>query len=84
MMSVMAWGIPVLVLLIIPAVSVLFPAALTGWIEVIPSYYLVDTVNRAANQGIGWGDVWVNLLVLTAFGLAFFWIGSVALVRRFR
>jgi len=84
MMSVMAWGIPVLVLLIIPAISVLFPAALTGWIEVIPSYYLVDTVNRAANQGIGWGDVWVNLVVLTAFGLAFFWIGSVALVRRFR
>jgi ABC-2 type transport system permease protein len=84
MMSVMAWGIPVVVVLIIPAVSVLFPGAMTGWIKVIPSYYLVDTVNQAANFGGGWGDVWINLLALMAFGLAFFWIGSVVLVRRFR
>jgi ABC-2 type transport system permease protein len=84
MMSVMAWGIPVVVVMIIPAVTVLFPGAMTGWIKVIPSYYLVDTVNQAANFGGGWGDVWVNLLALTAFGLAFFWIGSVVLVRRFR
>jgi len=84
MMSVMAWGIPVVVVLVIPALSVLFPGALTGWIKVIPSYYLVDTVNRAANLGAGWGDVWTNLIALLAFGLAFFWIGSVVLVRRFR
>jgi ABC-2 type transport system permease protein len=84
MMSVMAWGIPVMVLLIVPAVSILFPGTLTGWIEVIPSYYLAETVNQAANFGGGWGDVWVNLLALAAFGLAFFWIGSMVLVRRFR
>jgi ABC-2 type transport system permease protein len=84
MMSVMAWGIPVVVVLIIPAISVLFPGALTGWIKVIPSYYLVDTVNRVANFGASWGDVWINLVALLTFGIAFFWVGSVVLVRRFR
>lgn len=84
MMSVMAWGIPVVVVMIIPAVSVLFPGTLTGWIKVIPTYYLVDTVNQAANLGGSWGDVWVNLLALAGFGLAFFWLGGMVLVRRFR
>jgi len=84
MMSVMAWGIPVVVVLVIPAFTVLFPGALTGWIKVIPTYYLVDTVNQAANFGGGWGDVWLNLLALLGFGVAFFWLGSLVLVRRFR
>lgn len=84
MMSVMAWGIPVVVVLVIPALTVLFPGVLTDWIKVIPSYYLVDTVNQAANFGGGWEDVWVNLLALVGFGVAFFWLGSLALVRRFR
>jgi ABC-2 type transport system permease protein len=51
---------------------------------VIPSYYLVDTVNRVANFGASWGDVWINLVALLTFGIAFFWVGSVVLVRRFR
>ena len=84
MMSVMAWGIPVVVVMVIPAMSVLFPGALTGWIKVIPSYYLVDTVNQVANFGGGWGDVWVNLLALAGFGVAFFWLGGTLLVRRFQ
>ncbi len=84
MMSVMAWGIPVIVVLIIPAVSVLFPGEPTWWIRVIPTYYLVDTVNGVANLANSWGDVWVDLLALCGFGLALFWMGSVVLVRRFR
>lgn len=84
MMSVMAWSIPVLIILIIPSIGILLPGTLTGWVEVIPSYYLVDTVHQAANFGAGWGDIWRNLLVLLGFNLVIFWIGITALRRKFR
>jgi len=84
MMSVMAWSIPVLIILIIPSIGILVPGTITGWVEVIPSYYLVDTVHQAASFGAGWGDVWRNLLVLLGFNLVIVWIGITALRRKFR
>jgi len=84
MMSVMAWGVVAFVILLIPSVSVLFPGTTTGWVKAIPSYYLVDTIHRAANFGSGWGDVWPNLAMLMGFGLVIVWIGIMALRRRFR
>jgi len=84
MMSVMAWGVVTLVPLLIPSFSVMFPGAITGWVKVIPSYYLVDTVHRAANFGTGWGDIWLNLLILSGFDLAIVWIGIWALRRKSR
>jgi len=84
MMSVMAWSIPALIILIIPSLGVLAPGTLTGWVEFIPSYYLVDTVHQVANFGAGWGDVWYNLLVLLGFNLVIVWIGITVLRRRFR
>jgi len=84
MMSVMAWGVVTLIPLLIPSTSVIFPGAITGWVKVIPSYYLVDTVHRVANFGAGWGDVWLNLLILVGFDLAIVWIGIMALRRKSR
>jgi ABC-2 type transport system permease protein len=81
-MSVLAWGIIAFVILSIPAFSVMFPGTVTGWVKAVPSYYLVDTVHRASNFGSGWGDVWLNLLILLGFDLALFWIGTVALRRK--
>ena len=83
-MSVLAWSFPILIILIIPSFTVMFPGATTGWIKVIPSYYLVDTVHRAANFGSGWGDVWVNLLILFGFTAAIFCTGIYILRRKFQ
>lgn len=83
-MSVLAWSFPILIILIIPSFTVMFPGAVTGWIKIIPSYYLVDTVHRAANFGSGWGDVWVNILILFGFTLVIFWAGIYALRRKFQ
>jgi len=83
-MSVMAWGIVTLIPLFIPSFSIMFPGTATGWVKVIPSYYLVDTVHRVANFGAGWGDVWLNLLILLGFDLVLVWIGIIALGRRAR
>jgi len=82
MMSVMAWGVVTLIPLIIPSAGVMFPGAITGWVKIIPSYYLVDTVHLAANFGAGWSDVWTNLLILMGFNVAIIWIGIIALRRK--
>ena len=79
-MSILAWGIVALIPLFIPSFSVMFPGAVTGWVKVIPSYYLVDTVHQAANFGAGWTDIWSNLLIL----LVLVWIGIVVLRRKFQ
>jgi len=83
-MAVIAWGMVGLIILFIPAFGIMFPGAVTGWVKAIPSYYLVDTVHRVSNFGVGWGDVWYNLLILLGFDLAIAWIGIMALGRRFR
>ena len=84
MMSVLGWGMVAFIILIIPSVIIMFPGIVTGWVEVIPSYYLVDTMYRTASFGAGWGDVWSNLLVLLGFDLVIIWAGVVALERKFR
>jgi len=81
-MSVLIWGMPILIILFIPAFGVMVPGTVTGWVKAIPSYYLVDTVHRVANFGAGWGGIWLNLVVLVGFDLALVWIGIMALRRR--
>lgn len=81
-MSVLAWGMVVLIPLFIPSFGVMFPGAVTGWIKFIPSYYLIDTVHRTASFGAGWGDIWLNLLILIGCDLALVWIGIMALRRK--
>ena len=81
-LSVLAWSLPVIIILIIPSMGVAFPGSATGWVEALPSYYLVDTVHRASNFGAGWSDVWQDLLILLGFDLALAWLGIVILRRR--
>ncbi|MFC1945720.1 ABC transporter permease [Chloroflexota bacterium] len=83
-MSVLAWSMPIFIIMMVPAFGVLFPGSITGWIKVIPSYYLVDTVHRAASFGSGWGDLWSNLLILAGFCAVFLLAGILILGRKFR
>ena len=83
-MSVMAWGILALIIMMIPAGGVLFPGASAGWMRVIPSYYLLDSVHIAANFGAGWGDVWPHLIALILSGLIISGAGVSVLERRFQ
>jgi ABC-type multidrug transport system permease subunit len=81
-MSVLAWSIPVLVILIVPSLGVMIPGAITGWVKVIPSYYLVDTVHRVANYGSGWGEVWTSLLILLGYTIVIIGFGILVLRRK--
>jgi ABC-2 type transport system permease protein len=82
MMSVMAWGVLAFVALSVPAFSIMFPGASTGWVEIIPSYYLVSTIHEVSNFGAAWGDVWGNLLILTGVDIVLAWVGIMALRRK--
>lgn len=82
--SVMAWGILALIVMMIPAGGVLFPGASANWMRFIPSYYLMDSVHIAANFGAGWSDVWTHLIALTLSGLIIGGAGVKVLERRFR
>ncbi len=81
-LSVTAWGVPVMVLLVIPSFAVLIPGALSGWIKAIPSYYLTDTIYQVSNFGAGWGDVWHNLLILVGINAVIVAVGVWALRRK--
>ncbi len=83
-MSVLAWSIPAFVILIVPSFGVLFPGTVTEWIKILPTYYLVDTVHRVANFGSGWGDIWLNLVILLAYCLVITWLGIFLLRRKVR
>ena len=84
MMSSLAWGVLAVLLLSLPALGVLLPGAISNWVKVIPSYYLVDTIYEVINYDAGWSDVWTNLTILFGFGLAFCGLGIAALGRKLR
>jgi ABC-2 type transport system permease protein len=84
MMSVMAWGLLVILVLVLPALGVLLPGLVSNWVKIIPSYYLVDTVYRVINFGAGWSEVWSNLALMLGFGLAFCGLGVLGLRRKLR
>jgi len=84
LMSVMAWSMLFLLALLLPGMAVMFPSMTSGWIRMIPSYYLVDTLHCALNYGAGWNNVAANLAVLLASGLVFLAAGVLLLRRRFQ
>jgi len=84
LMSTLAWGILALLILIIPAFNILLPGLTTGWEKAIPSYYLADTVYRAANMGGGWAELGGQLGLLGAWTAAFLGIGIRVMRRRMR
>jgi len=84
MLSSMGWGITILLIYSIPSFGVMFPGVITGWAKAIPSYYLTDIIHRASNFNAGWGDVWLNMLILVGFIAVIVWGGIMVLRRKFQ
>ncbi len=82
MMSVIAWGTLLMIVLFIPAFTVIFPGPVSGWIKVIPSFFLVDILHRAVNFDIGWGGNLNNILFLIGFDIVFVLLGIITLKRK--
>ncbi|MBK9122273.1 MAG: ABC transporter permease [Chloroflexi bacterium] len=84
MMSVMAWGILAVIIMVIPSYGVVFPGTVTGWVQIIPSYYMFDTIHQVVNFGASWGAVASNLAVLLVMGIALMAAGVAVMGRRIR
>ncbi len=82
MLSVMAWGVVVFIIFLIPSFGVLIPGLVSGWVKVIPSHYLVNTLHLASNFGAGWSELWSSLLMLLGFALLANLVGVLALERK--
>lgn len=81
---VTGWGILLLIVMAIPGFGSAIPGLLSGWTQVIPSYYLTDTVNRVVNYNAGWNGVGFNLVVLTIITFIIIALGLFTLRRRYR
>lgn len=82
LLSVLGWGILAVILLSLPALTVLLPGATTSWVRLIPSYYLIDTVNQVLHFGAVWADARASLLILLVSGLVLLWLGTAVLRRK--
>ncbi len=82
MMSVVGWSTLSMLILIIPAMSILFPGPVSGWMKVIPSHFIVNTFHRAVNFNIGWSGNLSNILVLIGFNIVFVFLGIITLKRK--
>ena len=82
MMTVVGWGTFFMIFLLIPAIAVIFPGPVSGWIKSIPSFFLTDILHRAVNFHIGWSGNLINILFLLGFNIIFVLLGIFALKRK--
>lgn len=83
MLTVTGWGSLALILLSIPGLAVVLPGLTTGWIRILPSYYLVDPMHRVLNLGASWPEVGGQLLILVVYAAVIVAAGVLTLRRRF-
>jgi ABC-2 type transport system permease protein len=82
MMSVIGWGVLIVICLIIPGFVMIFPGMGSDWIKIIPSYFLMDILFRAINFDIGWSGNLLNIMWLLVFNLIFISLGIFSLKRK--
>jgi len=70
--------------LMIPAFSVLFPGTAAGWVKAMPSYPIIDTLNKVTTYGAGWSEVAGSLGVALAWVVVFYVCGLLVLRRKVR
>ncbi|MFC1963603.1 ABC transporter permease [Chloroflexota bacterium] len=81
-MSAVSWSFVAMMIMLLPAMTAMMPGSVSIWVKIIPSYYIVDTLHRATNFGMGWNTLWPNLLIMLGFGVAFLSPGILALRRK--
>lgn len=81
-MGMMFYSMLFMVPLLIPAMATLFPGTASGWVQVLPSYGLVQVIVRATAYGEGLTDVLPHLATLVGWCVAAFGVGLLILKRK--
>lgn len=68
--------------LMIPTFSVLFPGSAAPWVQVLPTYPVINTLVEASIYDAGWGDVAAQLGYALAWVVAIYGAGRFMLKRK--
>ncbi len=68
--------------LMIPAFAVLFPGTATAWIRLLPTYGMTQVLVGVTTYGLGWADVWQQLLGSVAWVVVIYLAGLFTLKRK--
>ncbi len=82
LMTVVAWSSLIMIVLGLPAFAIMFPGPVSGWIKVIPTFYLADMFYRILNFNIGFSGNIINILFITGFSFVVFLLGVLSLKRK--
>jgi ABC-2 type transport system permease protein len=81
-MGTMVMGVVLILPLIVPTFSMLFPGTPSLWIRALPTYGLVQAMLDVVGYGRGWGDVLGHLGLTVAWIAVLFGIALAVLRRR--
>ena len=76
------YGMGFLLVLMVPAIGALFPGSAAAWVQVIPSYGLVEAMVGSSVYGLGFGDLAGPLLAAAGWVAVVFVLGWWALGRK--
>ncbi|PKQ38123.1 MAG: hypothetical protein CVT59_02535 [Actinobacteria bacterium HGW-Actinobacteria-1] len=76
------YGVLFLVPLMIPAFAILLPGTASAWIRFLPTYGMTQVLTGVTAYGLGWADVWQNLLAATAWVVVIYLAGLFTLKRK--
>jgi ABC-2 type transport system permease protein len=76
------YGMGFLLVLMVPAIGVLFPGSAAAWVQVIPSYGLVEAMVGSSVYGLGFADLAGPLLAAAGWVVVVFMLGWWALGRK--
>jgi ABC-2 type transport system permease protein len=76
------YGMGFLLVLMVPAIGELFPGSAAAWVQVIPSYGLVEAMVGSSVYGLGFADLAMPLLAAAGWVVVVFMLGWWALGRK--
>ena len=76
------YGMGFLLVLMVPAIGALFPGSAAAWVQVIPSYGLVEAMVGSSVYGLGFSDLAGPLLAAAGWVVVVFVLGWWALGRK--
>jgi ABC-type polysaccharide/polyol phosphate export permease len=68
--------------LIIPSFSVVFPGSAAPWVQLIPTYPIIDVLVGATIYGATWADSWMSLAYAGVWLVILYAAGLIALKRK--
>lgn len=76
------YGMVFLLVLMVPAIAQIFPGTAAWWIQVLPSYGLMQAMTGSSVYGLGFGDLAGHLAAAAAWTAAIFALGWWVLGRK--